>query len=96
MLSEEEIIETNKIYKMFNTNISDCNKCPYLNITEEKQNEIYRQIGIKPIHICRKYNVRVIHKCALSNKEEHYKLFPLDGCDTKEIEIFFANGGTKC
>ncbi len=92
MLDEEDIIEKDKIYKMFNTKISDCNKCPYLTITEEKQNEIYKETGIKPTHRCRKYNARVIHRCALSQKEEHSKLFPLEECDVKEIEIYFAEG----
>lgn len=92
MLPNEEIIEKDKLYKMFNTKISDCNKCPYLTITEERQNEIYRETGMKPGHICRKYNAKVIHRCALSHKKEHYKLFPLEACDVKEIEIYFAKG----
>ena len=41
MVSEEEKKQVDELYKMFNTKISDCNKCPYLNLTEEKQNEIY-------------------------------------------------------
>lgn len=95
MLSKEEKSEIDNVYKMFNTKISDCNKCPYLNITEEKQNEIYKETGIKPPHLCRKYKAKVIHKCAISKKEEHSKIFPLDLCETKEIEIYFANGGAK-
>lgn len=95
MLSKEEIEEADKIYKMFNTRISDCNKCPHLSMTEEKQNEIYRESGMKLPHICKKYKTKVIHRCALNNKEEHHKIFPLDSCDTKEIEIYFANGGKQ-
>ena len=95
MISEEERKEVDDIYKMFNTKISDCNRCPYLNMKEEEQNKIYKESGIKPNHFCRKYNKRVIHRCALSNKEERNKIFPLDVCDTKEIEIYFANGGRK-
>ena len=95
MIDKKEKEEIDKIYNMFNSKISDCNKCPYLNITEEKQNEIYRETGLKPQHFCRKYNVRVVHRCMLSNKEEKHKLFPLSGCDTKEIEIYFANGGRE-
>ncbi len=96
MLSKEEMLEANKVYKMFNTKISDCNECPYLTITEERQNEIYKETGMKPTHRCRKYDARVFHRCILNAREEHHKLFPLDICDTKEIEIYFAKGAKQC
>ena len=92
MFDNSQLLEVDKLYKMFGTKISDCNKCPYLSVTEERQNQIYIETGIKPIHFCKKYRVRVIHRCALSNKQEHYKIFPISSCDVKEIEIYFAEG----
>lgn len=82
----QDIIEVREIQKMLNTKISDCNKCPYLDITEEKQNEIFSKTGKKPNHICTKYNKRVFHMCALSVKQEHSKLFPLAECEVTELE----------
>lgn len=89
MINKEEILEMDKFRKMLETKVSDCNKCPHLNITEEEQDEIYQKTGIKPPHICNKYKAKVIHRCALSYKEDN-KIFPLEKCDTKEIETYFV------
>lgn len=41
----------------------DCNDCPYLNITEEQQEHMWRISKRKAMfpHICTKYNQRVLH-----------------------------------
>lgn len=41
----------------------DCNICPYLSITEEQQERLWRASGKKAMlpHICTKYNERVLH-----------------------------------
>ena len=41
----------------------DCNDCPYLSITEEQQERMWRMGKRKAMfpHICQKYNERVLH-----------------------------------
>lgn len=85
-MEDEETVKD--IQKMLNTKISDCNKCPYLNITEEQQNKEYQKTKNKKKHICNKYGKRVFHMCAISIRKEHSKLFPLAECETTEIEGF--------
>ena len=38
-----------------------CNGCEFLNIDEYRQDLIKAKCGYCPLHICNKYNKRVIH-----------------------------------
>ena len=58
----------------------DCNNCEYLNITEQKQNEIFKLTGNKPNHICNKYQTRVYHN-TFSFKFPHNKIYPCEQCE---------------
>ena len=53
--------------------ITDCNICPYLNMTEEEQREIPR--GNHIMHWCNKYNKQVRHF------GYDYKLIPCSECE---------------
>ena len=61
----------------------DCNNCIYININEDQQNEIYKNTGNKPDHICTKYNKRLFHFAR--TKEHSSVIYPLEECD-KEVK----------
>lgn len=54
----QEIENKEKINEM-----TDCNNCPHLSITEEQQHRLWRATSKKSMlpHICTKYNERVLH-----------------------------------
>ena len=58
--------------------ITDCNYCPHLNITEEKQ----RIEGNKTGHYCNKYNKPVYHMGnRFINGYEPSCIYPCDECE---------------
>jgi len=52
----------------------DCNRCEYLNITEDEQ----REMGNKKGHYCKKYNKPVYHWGS------DYCLHPVKECDRED------------
>lgn len=38
-----------------------CNDCEHINYTEEEQERIYKDQGVKPSHYCNKYKKRLVH-----------------------------------
>jgi len=52
----------------------DCNRCEYLNITEDEQ----REMGNKKGHYCKKYNKPVYHWGS------DYCLHPVKECDIED------------
>ena len=38
-----------------------CGKCNHLNYDEGEQTVVYKMQGVKPHHICTKYNKQVLH-----------------------------------
>lgn len=55
---------------------TDCNYCPYLNITEREQNSL-KSGTIKP-HICLKFNKSVFHNA--NTKDHNPFIYPCAEC----------------
>lgn len=58
--------------------IFDCNSCAWLNITEEDQEQLYKEQHRMMDHICHYYNKRVIHRG--SSKQRNEYLYPCIDC----------------
>lgn len=56
---------------------TDCNYCPYLNISERKQNRL-KSDTIKQPHICLKFGKRVFHNA--NTKDHNPFLYPCAEC----------------
>lgn len=61
--------------------MTDCNKCKYISCTEREQHDIKDLSGINPMHICLKYNKRVLHKVGAARSRNHSScLYPCEEC----------------
>lgn len=65
------------------TNMKDCNRCKYINITETKQ----RLEGNHIPHICLKYHTRVFH---YSQKTDAYLIYPCETCLMDSFNRYIA------
>lgn len=62
--------------------MGNCNLCNFINITEEKQNEIKKTTGKIIDHKCSKFNKKVVHR----NVPGFY-IFPCEECKGKYFEV---------
>lgn len=56
----------------------DCNKCAWLNITEEDQIQLHKEQHRMVDHICHYYDKRVVHRGSSKQHNEH--LYPCFDC----------------
>ena len=62
--------------------VYDCNGCVWLNITEEQQEQLYREQRRSIDHICQYYNRRVVHRGPIQKHNPLYdaRLYPCVEC----------------
>lgn len=61
--------------------MENCNNCRYISITEEEQNLHYHLYKTKPDHVCKKHNMRIIHRYTNGNW-----IFPCHQCNGDDFE----------
>lgn len=72
------------------TPVYDCNRCAWLNITEEQQERLYREQRRVVDHICHYYDRRIIHRAMTQDHDS--RLYPCRECGKDGFRNYEGRG----